>query len=155
MTPPMRRAALTVLLGCAAVLLMACAQGVETIRVDRMGGYSGITFCLPGKAAVSMLNLDVWGTADMVTTPAHEAKHREQFTRWPSCQAFHRYFRTTTGYLSTEGEAYAAGYCAGRNFGLDSVDLFDDMRARFRGITHGMVAEAVADSVFTHYAGAC
>lgn len=145
----MKRVALTFLIGFVGVLLMACAG---RFRARDLADFSGITFCLRPTLAVSVLNLEVWGTADMVTTPAHEAKHREQFRRWPSCKAVNAYYRTKAGHLAMEAEAYAAGYCAGIRAGLDTAATEEDMRTRLVNAMRGWASDEAADSAFTRFA---
>lgn len=132
-----------------ALLLCACAY---RIKPADLGDISGATWCLKPALAISVMNLEVWGTADMLTTPAHEAKHREQFRRYPSCHAVQQAYRTSEGRLAIEAEAYAAGYCAGVKAGLDSTDTYNDMRSRLAGALQGIVARTRTDSAFARFA---
>jgi hypothetical protein len=100
----------------------ACAQMVslpaigatpDTARTVTYGWLQhvvGFTFCLDGQGYTFISPNQ--SQLDLIDTDAHEAKHREQMKRFPSCKAFDESTRTLSGRILTEAEAYAAGVCA-------------------------------------------
>ncbi len=133
-------------------LLTGC---VPAMQGSDLAGYAGVAFCTGRNQSVAFINVDVLSTSDLITVPPHEAKHREQFTRFPSCKAVRRHYRTGTGRMQMEAEAYAAGYCAGVKAGLPIRDTYEDMEARLTHYMKGWMPEILVRATFAHYAERC
>ena len=89
------------------------------ISFDELTGYAGVTICWKGRAwSYIAEGMDSMSAAE---TRAHEAKHREQMQRYPSCTAFAEWYATPKGQISAETEAYAAGLCRWVELGGDGV----------------------------------
>lgn len=92
----------------------------SVLTFGQLAGLDGVTFCI-GKQVFSRVD----PTLDSIMihdVEVHEAKHREQFARFPSCEAWNAYYRTPNGKLQTEAEAYAAGYCEAKRRGYEDME---------------------------------
>lgn len=136
----------------ALLLVMGCAGA--GIRVQDLHPLAGVTFCDRGEP-FSFISVDALGTEDEITVPAHEAMHRAQALRYGSCEAMQAAYRTTMGKLAIEGEAYAAGYCAGVRADYDAAETRQDMLQRFHVAMRGKLPEMLTDLAFDHYAAGC
>jgi hypothetical protein len=83
------------------------------VRVDTVhvlpSGYLGITQCAPDGRVVSWLRADLDGTR-RAEVEAHEAVHRAQAARYPTCEAYQAAYRSS---LARQVEFEAEAYCAG------------------------------------------
>lgn len=112
----------------------ACAQMGHPIggekkpdRGDKVVSYrwlknaEGFTICYQGRG----YSYTVVGQTEIerLDTQAHELKHQEQYTRFPSCEAFDQWYATLKGRLYSESEAFAAGLCVQVKRGMDKEFL--------------------------------
>jgi hypothetical protein len=96
-----------------------------TVSVDYLAGLKGVTFCRDqGSFAFVRVGMTKVETA-MVTV--HEAKHMEQYARYPTCKGAIEVYRTPKGMLEMEAEAFAAGWCTAALMGADTVALRADI----------------------------
>jgi hypothetical protein len=93
---------------CAGQMVQVVTK-VDTVVVIP-AGYLGLTQCDDAGNAVSFVKagMDSVLTAEVT---AHEAKHREQARRYPSCQAYQAAYRGSLRLqVETEAEAYCEGF---------------------------------------------
>lgn len=97
--------------------LTSCVQAQTPAPLSALRAYYGITLCIDD-STYSFVRTDLppWEFAGVV---AHEAKHREQRTRFKNCQAFAKWHSTPKGMLESEAEAYMTGLCAEVALGAD------------------------------------
>ena len=89
------------------------------ISVEYMSSLNGMAYCMDrGPLAFVRVGLS---EIDHAATTAHEKKHIEQYTRYPTCTLFYRWYTTPVGTLETEAEAFAAGWCVAAKMGADTV----------------------------------
>jgi hypothetical protein len=101
--------------------LGATPDTARTITYGWLQHVVGFTFCLNGQGHTFISPNQSF--LDLVDTDAHEAKHREQMQRYPSCKAFDESTHSLKGQILTEAEAYAAGVCAQVEHGLGDPKL--------------------------------
>lgn len=114
------------------VFAPACAAQSKddnrVVKVAWLASLYGITVCYEGRGySFIAANISEIEAAD---TRAHEAKHREQYTRYKNCQEFDEYYKTPRGKMEIEAEAYAAGYCVAVEKGSDPVSLLQSYAER-------------------------
>lgn len=125
--------------GLTLVLLLVLVQGCDgqmislvrgmmpssdkTVSYQFLSQVYGITFCYNGKGYSLVSTSSSLDSIEDLDTRVHEAKHREQYTRYPSCEAFDAYYHTPKGRLESEAEAYHAGNCASIKAGKDPQEL--------------------------------
>jgi hypothetical protein len=80
-----------------------------TISYEWLSNATGFTICYKGRG----ISFSRVGISEIVRldTEAHETKHQEQYTRYPTCEAYDAYYRTVKGRVYSEAEAYATGLC--------------------------------------------
>lgn len=100
---------------------LAAQREPQVIDGYQLASWYGVTVCHNGMG-YSFIASNL-AAIDSAATRAHEAMHREQYTRFPSCDAFIRYYQTPRGKLQSEAEAYHAGWCVSIRMGADSVSL--------------------------------
>jgi hypothetical protein len=96
-------------------------DSMRTIAYGWMSHTLAFTYCQDG-VGHTFINANQSGL-DRIDTEAHEAVHREQFARYPSCVAFERATHSLTAQVLIEAEAYAAGVCAQVTHGLAAPRL--------------------------------
>ncbi len=107
----------------------------QSVPYAELAGFLGITFCTE-RGVYSMVRPDV--PADTyAATVAHEAKHVEQFHRFPSCDAWQQDYATPKGRLMSEAEAYAADLCVLVGRGYDKLTVMQDYMGRLERVMGG------------------
>jgi hypothetical protein len=100
---------------------VAVSREDHTISYGWLSNAMGFSFCLDGRGHSFIV--PGLSEIDYLDTEAHEAVHRQQYERFPSCEAFDKYVKTYKGQLLVEAEAYAAGICVSVKLGADSDSL--------------------------------
>ena len=109
----------------------------EAVSYADLSGFLGITFCTE-RGVYSMVRPDM--PADQyAATVAHEAKHAEQFHRFPSCDAWQQNYATPKGKLMAEAEAYGADLCVLVGRGYDKISVLQDYATRLERTMGGEV----------------
>ena len=98
------------------------------ITYSEMRDFLGISFCMDGKGYTFIL--DGLSPTEAADVRAHEAKHREQYRRYPNCAAASRWLNTPRGAMESEAEAYMAGLCVSVAAGLDKLTLMQNYAGR-------------------------
>jgi hypothetical protein len=93
-----------VFLGC---LLTLSASAARAQRPAAAEDFLGLTKCDNG-VAVSLIRKDVDDSILLAEVEAHEAVHRLQATRFPSCEAFVASLSTARSVIDAEIPAYCA-----------------------------------------------
>ncbi len=126
----------------------------SVVTFGQLAEMDGVTFCI-GKQVFTRVDptLDSIMIRDV---EVHEAKHREQFARFPSCDAFNAYYRTPVGKLQSEAEAYAAGWCESRKLGYpDLEDLERHYLQNIYRLLGGWTPIYTILQTFKHYVDGC
>jgi hypothetical protein len=102
-----------------------------------LAGFLGLTFCTD-KGVYTMVRPDM-PPDQYAATVAHEAKHVEQFHRFPSCDAWQQNYATPKGKLLAEAEAYGTDLCVLVGRGYDKLNVLQDYAGRLERIMGGEV----------------
>lgn len=106
-------------LTCFIVAMFSGRASAQEIKYERLASLYGVTICYKDRGySFIQTGLSAMDEADV---RVHEAKHREQYTRYKSCNAFVKYYTTPKGRMASEAEAYHAGWCVAIKMGADST----------------------------------
>jgi hypothetical protein len=129
------------------------AQAPRGISYAELGTLDGLSFCQAGESR-SFIRRGLDSLRERATQ-AHEAMHERQMQRFPSCDAFDRWYRSGQGRVWAEAEAYMAGLCAIRS-AVDTAELRADYEGRVRALlaNQGPGSQEVVADAFRRF-GRC